>query len=283
MAAQSSPSIKAGARALVRRLLSHDALWRAVRPVAGGSAFLSVQRQVAVESRFEAKRERFFARGEVIAGPFAGIAYPEVASFGSALFPKLLGVYESELFPTLEALHGTHYEAIIDIGFAEGYYLAGLGRRHGDAALLGVDISPEAHRLCTGLLRHNGIAAQRVRLAYDASPSTLQPLLERRALAVIDCEGFEAELLTRETVALWRRADLIIECHDFLRSGISDTLKGLLQESHDITVIAALAPEKKLAHAPRAAREAFAKDELIRLVSEGRPAGMQWIVARSRL
>lgn len=282
MPSQSNPSIKASVRSLVRCVAACDPLWRVVEPVAGRSAFLSVQRQVAVEKRFEAKRDRFFGPGEVLAGPFTGVAYPEVASFSSALFPKLLGVYESELFPTFKALRDNAYEAIIDVGFAEGYYLAGLGRRFGRARLLGIDISPEAHRLCSGLLRRNDIAAHRVQLAYDSTPTTLQPFLERRALAVIDCEGFEAELITPATVDLWRRADLIIECHDFLRHGISDTLSGLLQTTHDVSLVPTVAAAEKLPHVPVAAREIFSEAELLRLVAEGRPAAMQWIVARSR-
>lgn len=283
MPPQPSPSIKAGVRSLVRRVVGFDALWQALGPVAGRSAFLSVQRQVAVERRFEAKRDHFFARSEVLAGPFKGIVYPEAASFGSALYPKLLGVYESELFPTFEALRGNDYEAIIDIGFAEGYYLTGLGRLFGQARLLGVDISAEAHRLCTGLLRRNSIDLQRVQLSYDTQPATLQPLLARRALAVVDCEGFEAELFTPDGVAQWRRADLVIECHDFLRPSITHTLVRLLEATHDISVVPTLSPAGKLRQTPAAAREIFCDAELLRLVSEGRPAPMEWIVARSRI
>jgi hypothetical protein len=42
---------------------------------------------------------------EMVAGaPFRGMRYPSGRSFGRALLPKLLGSYESELHPLLEAV-----------------------------------------------------------------------------------------------------------------------------------------------------------------------------------
>jgi hypothetical protein len=54
-------------------------------------------------------------------GPFKGLRYPSVHTFGSALFPKLLGSYESELHPVLGGMMGNGYTTVVDIGCGEGY------------------------------------------------------------------------------------------------------------------------------------------------------------------
>ena len=61
-------------------------------------------------------------------GPFAGMTYVESASEG-ALIPRLLGTYESELHPYLEAFAREGLDSVIDVGCAEGYYAVGLARQ----------------------------------------------------------------------------------------------------------------------------------------------------------
>src|SRR5687768_17261507 len=62
---------------------------------------------------------------EVLTGPFAGMKYP-YASNGSAVFPKLLGTYESEISELFRYERLKRYRTFIDIGCAEGYYLVGV-------------------------------------------------------------------------------------------------------------------------------------------------------------
>ena len=72
------------------------------------------------------KLELMFTDLTVKNGPMAGLKYPSFSSFGSSIFPKLVGTYENELAPIINKLNATQYKLIIDIGCAEGYYAIGL-------------------------------------------------------------------------------------------------------------------------------------------------------------
>ncbi|MBT8196145.1 MAG: hypothetical protein KJO64_06945, partial [Bacteroidia bacterium] len=58
----------------------------------------------------------------VLNGPFKGLKYSSDNSFGSAFYPKLLGVYEKELHVVFNQIQNNNYSEIIDVGCAEGYY-----------------------------------------------------------------------------------------------------------------------------------------------------------------
>src|SRR5690606_29129834 len=62
---------------------------------------------------------------QITAGPFEGMKYLEQVA-GSALLPKLIGSYESELHAALLDMTRRGHRLIIDVGCAEGYYAVGM-------------------------------------------------------------------------------------------------------------------------------------------------------------
>src|SRR5215208_3855790 len=62
---------------------------------------------------------------KVLSGIFAGMRYVRDA-VGGQLYPKLLGTYELELVPVIQALNRKRVARIVDVGAAEGYYAVGL-------------------------------------------------------------------------------------------------------------------------------------------------------------
>ena len=93
----------------------------------------------------------------VAGGPFQGLHYPHRRSVGSALLPKLLGSYESELHAALEQLLTQEHETVLDIGCAEGYYAVGLGLRLSKAEIYAFDTNPRGGEACAEMARLNGI------------------------------------------------------------------------------------------------------------------------------
>src|SRR3990167_7614490 len=93
----------------------------------------------------------------ILQGPFAGMSYLRAATEG-ALAPRLLGTYESELHPHIEAFARQGFETVIDVGCAEGYYAVGLARLMPDATIYAYDIKPEARAACEALAETNGVA-----------------------------------------------------------------------------------------------------------------------------
>src|SRR5262245_41078888 len=76
--------------------------------------------------------------GAVVAGPFSGLRYVSTAR-GSSIGPKLLGTYEMELRPAVDAIVARAYPVIINIGAGEGYYSVGLAKRMSKSRIISFD------------------------------------------------------------------------------------------------------------------------------------------------
>jgi hypothetical protein len=175
----------------------------------------------------------------VLSGPFKGMLLPTDTSWGEGdLVPKLLGAYEAELHEAVERGIERQPDIVINVGCAEGYYAVGLARRLPDAHVHAFDISEAAQKVCASAAAENGVG-ERLTVHGRCGPDDLIKLVAgaRRALLVIDCEGFELDLLSEEAVAALAHCDLIVECHDFANRTITPTLTGRLDPSHEVELI----------------------------------------------
>jgi precorrin-6B methylase 2 len=214
----------------------------------------------------------------VASGPFQGMRYPAAQSVGSALLPKLLGSYESELHGTLEGMLAANYESIVDIGCAEGYYAVGLALRFPHAQIYAFDTDAKARVACSEMARLNGVAA-RVHVGEFCDETLLASIpLGERALIISDCEGYESALFTERLAQRLAAHDVLVETHDFIDIEISSRVRSAFAKTHSIKSIKTLddigrahayqCPE--LQNYPTSARRA--------ILSERRPAIMEWLV-----
>lgn len=270
-------------RACVRAVVSMDCLGEPLVWLAGTKSYVGYQRRDVMQPRDLEKCARYFTELTVMAGPFSGLRYHVGQAHGSVLYPKLLGTYESELHPALDRLRTRTYDDVIDIGFAEGYYLIGLAQWFPRARGWGFDLSEEAHRLCAGMAAINGIPAERLRLGYEANAASLAPALAGRALVVCDCEGCEGGLFSAAHIGQWKRADLIIECHDFIEPGVTEAIRGRLVATHQVELVVTADPRLKIPRFHPALKAHFSQSEFLRLVDERRPAAQTWIVATAKV
>ncbi len=172
---------------------------------------------------------------KVLTGPFAGMDYPLAASEGSRS-ARLLGCYEASLAPVIEEIIARAYPLVIDIGSAEGYYAVGLARRMPQTRVLARDASEKAMALCRALAAANGVA-DRVEVGglfthADFAICTAQP-----TLVLCDIEGAETDLLDPAAAPGLLRADILVECHDAIRPGITDILAARFAPSHHVVRI----------------------------------------------
>ncbi len=144
-------------------------------------------------------------------GPFAGTIYPREAALSRHSIPKLLGTYEQELHGILDEIAERKYDLVVDIGSAEGYYAVGLARLL-RTRVLAYDPEPAERALCAKAARLNGVETL-VELQDLFHASDIQQFSHLRVLCICDCEGFEAEIFTAETVGDAVRWDLLIELH----------------------------------------------------------------------
>jgi hypothetical protein len=218
----------------------------------------------------------------VAGGPFRGMRYPSGQSYGSALLPKLLGSYESELHPVLEEMLANEHNAVVDIGCAEGYYAIGLGRRIAHANIHAFDISTYARELCRNMAKLNGLD-DRVRIGGFCDEAALRSIpLGKRALIISDCEGYEGVLFTSEIAELLAQHDIIVETHDFIDIDLSSKLRDVFARTHQVRSIKSTDDIEK-AHTYRYPQLDKYDTRTRRLIlGERRPAIMEWLAMTPR-
>jgi len=103
-----------------------------------------------------------------------------------------------------------------------------------------------------------------------------------RTLIISDCEGFEGDLFTSAIVPALARHDLLIECHDFLRPGITMELRQRFERSHAVVAVTSIPDHRKPDLYSSDALVPFTRDERLRLLAEHRPGDMVWLYMTPR-
>lgn len=168
----------------------------------------------------------------ILNGPFAGMDYVQDATEG-ALAPRLLGSYESELHPSIEAFAKAGFDCVIDVGCAEGYYAVGLARLMPQVTVHAYDIVEKARIACAALAAKNGVA-DRVIVSETFSPTGFEAFADRNCLVMMDVEGAEDDLLRPDLSPALAAMSLIVETHDVYRPGVLDRLCERFAATHDI-------------------------------------------------
>ncbi len=215
-------------------------------------------------------------------GPFKGMKYLS-NSVGSLLLPKILGTYELELKEAVGML--PHFELGLDVGAAEGYYAVGFLMKGICGRMIAWEMTSEGQDLIKKLAYINGVA-RKISIEGTCDSESLSVVLERETgksiLLMIDCEGYEEELLGSIDPALLANTTLIIETHDFVIPGVHDRLVQLMRKTHHVTEI----DRQKRKHSDLtfklSGRFRIFELPLLRRIAmvERRFPNMQWMVCR---
>lgn len=174
----------------------------------------------------------------VARGPFAGMHYPRRR--GDIVHTaKLLGAYECELHAALERLVARAPALVVNIGSGDGYYAVGLARQLPAAHVIAVDPDPLAQRACADTAGLNALG-DRIRACTRVDADALERLLASvgtPALLVVDCEGYEDELLDHVRAPSLVQTDMLVETHDFARAGVTARLTARFASTHDVEEI----------------------------------------------
>lgn len=277
-------------RSLIRRTVAHDGAWGFLN-----STFVRLGKSLENNRIEEMKCRGLFPYlpktileispdQRVAHGPFKGMVYPSFDAAGSALFPKLLGSYETELHSVIERLCGMSFRKVLDVGSAEGYYAVGLALRLVEAEVLAYDTDPRANDLCGKMARANQVE-DRVHVRGYCRPSDLMALdPEVLTLIFCDCEGFELELFTPEIIPYLRKHHLLVELHDFIDITISTKMRERFADTHHIECIQSIDDVQKPLRAEYQYVEIASYDTLARkaILAEARPAIMEWFYLRPK-
>lgn len=207
---------------------------------------IQIEKEREIVAHKESPLKKAYRDLTVKGGPFTGMKYPDFIAYGSAMYPKLHGCYEAELFTEIEKLLLNQYTNIIDVGCAEGYYAVGLAMRQPNANVYAYDINEQALEACRKMAVLNQVDKQ-MHFEKFCSPDTLANFnLAARSLIVCDCEGYELELFTPQVVKNLRNCDVIVEMHDLYNEKISPTIEDVFSNSHNVTFVNSLNTFKKL-------------------------------------
>lgn len=176
-------------------------------------------------------------QGKVQTGPFQDmIIVPQYMWGDGDTAAKLMGVYEDELHASIESAIAAKPDIVINVGCAEGYYAIGAKLRT-NAEVVAVDLEQRALDICM-----SNASANKTNLEKYTTSMTAQELQVRiqdrtRPWLILDCEGYEEELLDIDTCTALIRSMILVETHDVFRPGITDRIKQKFDASHDITLI----------------------------------------------
>ncbi len=242
----------------------------------------------ALWTLFEARRAELTQgiiseiKDEVASGPFEGmkLILDNSSPGGIDTASKLLGVYEQQLHPTLKAFARNSYKAIVNVGCAEGYYAIGLSRLFPEIKSYAYDPDQTAQAVFQRASYANAVHTRVVLGDYCSSEElTKLGALHTRTLCVVDCEGFELDLLDEPTIANGlRHSDVIVECHDCLRPGVSEALSERFKRTHNVEPV--FGSTRDFSSLPFLWNMS-AVDRLI-LTVEMRPANISWIVCEAK-
>lgn len=207
----------------------------------------------------------------VRAGPFQGMNYIHDTVAGGYV-PKLLGIYERELHPTISQFPNLGIRNVINIGAADGYYAVGLSRMLPTLRVTAFEMDPLGRELLQVLAERNGVTPQ-IDIRGLCQPENLGAALSvpRQTLVLCDIEGNEEAVMDPEKVPALREAYLLVEIHDGKNPGVSEKIRRRFSSSHKIDTI--WQEKRDAAEFPFRTRYTRALDpnHLLAAVDEGRP------------
>lgn len=212
----------------------------------------------------------------VFQGPFAGMNYVARTTEG-ALIARLLGVYESELHPSITDFANMGLDCVIDVGCAEGYYAVGLARLMPSANVYAYDIDPKARAACAQMAQANDVA-DRVEIRELFTPEVMDEFAGRKCLLIMDAEGAEDDLLRPERSAAFADTYMIVETHDGAKPGVLRRIVERCSATHDIEI---LQQSGRMAKLPPWLNTLGHLDQLL-AVWEWRSTPTPWLVMRPK-
>lgn len=168
----------------------------------------------------------------VASGPFKGMKYLE-DSVGSRLLPKYLGTYELELSPIMERIRREHFDVIVDVGAAEGYYAVGMAMKNPQTKVVAFESEKRGRELLKKIADKNGVSG-RISIKGHCDTKSLSDAIpdNKKCLVMMDIEGGEETLLDNSIISKLNKCYILVEAHEFAVSGIVDIIVNRFKDTH---------------------------------------------------
>ena len=213
---------------------------------------------------------------EVRSGLFRGMRLTKEV-LASQLLPKISGTYEKEVQDCINEFSGS-FGKFIDIGCAEGFYVAGVSMWQ-KVPSLGIDIDPRSERAVSYAAQVNQVSEL---VSFSIDISRVEGFLDGSVLCLVDVDGSEMmvlqnlDLLCNSSKSL-SFVRLLVES-DFSPDGINnipELVAYLASSGWSVDRILRQNPANRF---EASLSELSFLDQVARGL-EGRPGGQSWIVA----
>lgn len=247
-------------------------------------------RKESVQQRISRINREYYERlnGSIVKGIFEGVSLKvdrssQKQKLGwwdhspSNFIAKTTGEYEKEI---LNYLKGRKFKLFVNIGCADGYYLAGVYRANISKHVIGFEINKEISKIARQILINNGV--HNGLILPKANIKSISAVLSRikpsgNKLMLIDIEGDEFNLLSQKLLKLLARYNfkIIIEIHHWIPNFINEYERLLRDASLYFSLYALPRYNKKTNHEIFR----FEHDDNINLaMSEGRPSVQRFLI-----
>jgi len=221
---------------------------------------------------------KLFGAKRVISGPFKGLKFKQ--RFPTK--PMLLGVWEKEISFIWNSLQMPMY--IIDIGAAEGFYAVGLAKKYPKKKIYAFEMNPPTKRLLETVISDNSVTNIEThgKCEYEDLRDFGTKLED--SLIIMDCEGFEIELLKVESPSIFKKAHIVVELHEMYSPGCTKILKERFLPTHVVSELRG--KHRYIEDWPaqlKFLRLLFPEKLLLQFMDEGRPYPMNWLYMKPRI
>lgn len=172
------------------------------------------------------------AQGRVMSGPFQGMNFYFNDTLG-CYAPKLIGVYEMEMHGFVRDAIARQYQAVINIGCAEGYYAVGFATTIPNSIVHAHDIDEKLQAVTQRVAQKNNVA-DRVKVGGLFEGSRFSEFTGKHTLVFCDIEGAERELIDPTVYPALRDMDILLECHECFIPGLRQEMQKRFEKTHDI-------------------------------------------------
>ena len=220
------------------------------------------------------KVKNYIKKPIVMSGPFKGLNYKGISSYGSTLYPKLIGSYECELHGVIKDIIKYKYERIIDIGSAEGYYAVGIpyAMKNYNLEIVAVETSKIAIENLKRLASNNINNTIKVFSSFDFNLFKDN----KKTLVIMDCEGAELDYLKKISKKYIMKWNFLIEVHVQIKRNIIRNTEKIFK-GRNILKIRSVDDYHKIEEMSFFFKKNFDDDTKLLLMSENRRSGMYWL------
>lgn len=222
-----------------------------------------------------------FKDKKILYGPFKGLSFNAGNTGASSNFAKMLGSYESEINAFIETALQNNYANLINIGSDDGYYAIGFAVKMPQLKIYTFDYNKKAWASLQQNAELNGVG-DRILQAGLFTAKDLEVFADgQRNLFIVDCEGAEKEIFTKDNLTGLINSDLIIELHLHIHPELENYFRKIFEETHFVEIQDSI-PDYLKASRSNCTELSNVPFALKKYITSEREVFMQWIFLRSK-